>query len=322
MRSSASNIHRPWAKGAAVTGVAILKIGAALSAIAGIFDTAQAISARKRTKAAGDKTAARRFEFAAIASGTSTVAFAFAVFRPFVFGPLGLAITLALLAYELSKRAEKNESNPLERWARRCYFGLANETPPIHWNAPEFSDIAFADLNAATLGVQAKLHFESSLATDPTLPKTGGLVSLNTEQKLKFFIILPKFGQARSAYRWKLMAHRVGDGTFPDYVGGETIASGDHLAHPTKPLSPSSSFSKFSPPRHPDYVSSFSIDKYRRPYSDEDGNVFQLEISGAVPLAPTIGRHTLGAATLLLMYWPDRNLPDAYIEVCSREINE
>ena len=321
-RSGAGNIHRPWAKGAAVTGVAILKIGAALSAIAGIFDMAQAISAKKRTKAAGDNTAAGQFTFAAVASGTSTVAFAFAVFRPFVFGPLGLAITLALLAYELSKRAENNESTPLERWARRCHFGLANETPPIHWKAPEFSDLAFAELNAATLGVQAKLNFESSLATDTTHPKIGGLVSLNTEQKLKFFIILPKFSEAKSAYRWKLMAHRVGDGTFPDYVGGETIASGDYFALPTKPLSPSSSFSEFAPPRHPDYVNDFSTNEHRRPYSTEDDNIFQLEISGTVPLAPTIGRHTFGAATLLLMYWPDRNLPDAYIEVCSREINE
>lgn len=118
------------------------------------------------------------------------------------------------------------------------------------------------------------------------------------------------------------MAHRVGDGTFPDYVGGETIASGDYLAHPTKPLSPSASFSKFAPPRHLDYLSDFSTDEHRRPYSAEDDSVFQLEISGCVSLVPTIGSHSLSAATLLLMYWPDRDLSDAYVEVCSREMNE
>ncbi|RII78009.1 T6SS effector BTH_I2691 family protein [Pseudomonas monteilii] len=321
MRSSTSNINRPWARGAAVTGKAIIKIGAVLSAVAGIFDTVQAILARKRTLFTGDTTAASHYKYAALASGVGTVAFVYAVFRPFVFGPLGVAITLSLVAYELSKRAESKESTALERWARRCYFGFANETPSIHWNAPEFSDIAFADLNAATLGVQAKLHFESSLATDPTLPKVGGLVSLNTVQQLKFLVTLPRFSKAKSAYRWKLIAHRFGDGTFPDFVGGETIASGDYLAHATKSLSPSSSFSKFSPPRHPDYARDFPIDENQRPYAVEDGSA-QLEISGVVPLVPMIGNHSLLAATLLIMYWPDRNLPDAYIEVCSREMNE
>lgn len=32
--------------------------------------------------------------------------------------------------------------------------------------------------------------------------------------------------------------------------------------------------------------------------------------------------YEVSAATLLVMYWPDRNLPDAYIEVCSRGMNE
>ncbi|UPU90408.1 hypothetical protein M0766_15880 [Pseudomonas putida] len=322
MRSSVSAIRRPWAEGTAITGEAIIKIGAVLSAVAGVFDTAQANLARKRTLAIGDTKAALQYKYAALASGAGTVAFALAVFRPFVFGPLGLAISLSLVAYELSKRAENNESTALERWARRCYFGLANETPSIHWNAPEFSDIAFAELNAATLGVQAKLNFESSMATDPTLPRIGGLVSLSTVQQLKFLVVLPKFNKAKSAFRWKLIAHRVGDGAFPDYVGGESIASSDYFSHPISPLSPSSSFPKFTSPRHPDYGSDFSTDEYQRPYSTEDGSVFQLEISGVVPLAPTIGSHSLSAATLLVMYWPDRDLPDAYIEVCSRGMNE
>ncbi|MCE0883277.1 hypothetical protein LU679_29650, partial [Pseudomonas putida] len=322
MRSSVSAIRRPWAEGTAITGEAIIKIGAVLSAVAGVFDTAQANLARKRTLAIGDTKAALQYKYAALASGAGTVAFALAVFRPFVFGPLGLAISLSLVAYELSKRAENNESTALERWARRCYFGLANETPSIHWNAPEFSDIAFAELNAATLSVQAKLNFESSMATDPTLPRIGGLVSLSTVQQLKFLVVLPKFNKAKSAFRWKLIAHRVGDGAFPDYVGGESIASSDYFSHPISPLSPSSSFPKFTSPRHPDYGSDFSTDEYQRPYSTEDGSVFQLEISGVVPLAPTIGSHSLSAATLLVMYWPDRDLPDAYIEVCSRGMNE
>ncbi|MFV7466462.1 hypothetical protein ACNPOL_25705, partial [Pseudomonas shirazica] len=44
--------------------------------------------------------------------------------------------------------------------------------------------------------------------------------------------------------------------------------------------------------------------------------------SGAVNLIATIGSHTIRAATLLISYWPDRRLPDAYVEVCIKEANE
>ncbi|MFP3374783.1 oxidoreductase, partial [Pseudomonas sp. SIMBA_068] len=76
----------------------------------GVFDTVQAILARKRTLATGDTTAASHYKYSALASGVGTVAFVYAVFRPFVFGPLGVAVTLSLVAYELSKRAESKEA--------------------------------------------------------------------------------------------------------------------------------------------------------------------------------------------------------------------
>ncbi|SUD75938.1 Uncharacterised protein [Pseudomonas putida] len=47
----------PGAKGAAGTGVSLIKFGAIISAIAGIFDTAQAFAAAKRVLAAGDNRA-------------------------------------------------------------------------------------------------------------------------------------------------------------------------------------------------------------------------------------------------------------------------
>ncbi|MDM1714896.1 oxidoreductase [Pseudomonas sp. 165] len=319
LRSSAGPLNLGWAKGVAASGGALIRLGALVSAVAGVFDTAQAIKAMKRTAAAGDDAARSQHFFSFLLYGSGTMVFSVAVLKPLFFGPLGLAIALTLAAYQLSKLAQENESTDLERWVRRCCFGKANEKPSIHWNAPEHADIAFAELNAATLGVQAKLNFESRLATDPGLPKIGGLINTEITKKLKFLIALPMYDERSSGYRWKLIVHRHGDGNHPDYVGGETIASGNFFANAEQPLSPSSSFSSFASPRIPDHDRSISISEKQKPYST---GLCQLEISGSISLMATIGKHTILAATLLVMYWPDRSLPSGYIEISVREINE
>ncbi|WP_137137387.1 T6SS effector BTH_I2691 family protein [Pseudomonas asiatica] len=319
LRSSAGPLNLGWAKGVAASGGALIRLGALVSAVAGVFETAQAINAMRRTAAAGDDAARSQHFFSFLLYGSGTIVFSVAVLKPLFFGPLGLAIALTLAAYQLSKLAQENESTDLERWVRRCCFGKANEKPSIHWNAPEHADIAFAELNAATLGVQAKLNFESRLATEPGLPKVGGLISAEIIRKLKFLIALPLYDERSSGYCWKLIVHRHGDGNHPDYVGGETIASGNFFANAEEPLSPSSSFSSFASPRIPDHDRSISISEKQKPYST---GLCQLEISGSISLMATIEKHTILAATLLVMYWPDRSLPSGYIETCVREINE
>ncbi len=319
LRSSAGQLNLGWANGVAASGEALIRLGALVSAVAGVFDAAQAINAARRTAAAGDDAAYQRHLISAGLYVIGTVAFGFAVLNPLVIGPLGLAIALTLAAYQLSKRAQENESTDLERWVRRCCFGKADEKPSIHWNVSEQADIAFAELNAATLGVQAKLNFESRLATDPGLPKIGGLISAEIIRKLKFLIALPMYDERSSGYRWKLTVHRHGDGNHPDYVGGETIASGNFFANAEESLSPSSSFSSFTPPRIPDHDRKNSINEKRKFYPS---GLCQLEISGSISLMATIGKHTILAATLLVMYWPDRSLPSGYVEVCVREVNE
>jgi hypothetical protein len=319
LRSSAGLLNLARAKGVAASGGALIRLGALVSVVAGVFDTAQAINAMRRTAAAGDDVAYYQHLTSAFFYAAGTIAFGVAVLNPLFFGPLGLAIALTLAAYQLSKRAEKNESTDLERWVRRCCFGKADEKPSIHWNSPEHADIAFAELNAATLGVQAKLHFESHVATDPGLPKIGGLISVEIMRELKFLIALPMYDERSSGYHWKLIVHRHGDGHHPDYVGGETIASGNFFANSEEPLSPSSSFSSFTSPRIPDHDRNYSISEKRKPYP---AGLSQLEISGSISLMATIGNHTILAATLVVMYWPDRSLPGGYIEICAREINE
>ncbi|MFJ2981021.1 MULTISPECIES: hypothetical protein [unclassified Pseudomonas] len=141
-------------------GAKIVRSGAILGASAGLFDTFQAIISAKRSGTSGDIDSRNFYYTAAALSGGATVAAILGAFNPLLFGPIGIAISLTLIAYYSSKYAEESESTPLERWIKRCHFGKANETPKTHWNTPEFSDIAFAELNAATLGLSGTLSFE------------------------------------------------------------------------------------------------------------------------------------------------------------------
>lgn len=320
LRSSAGHMDLSGARGA--PGVSLIKLGAMLSAVAGVFDTAQAFAASKRASAQGDDKAGTLYSSAGIVYGFSTGLFAYAALKMFLLGPLGLAIALALTAYALSKWAGSNESSALERWARRCCFGKGNEKPAVHWPVPEYADIAFAELNAATLGVHVGVNFESKRLNDPAASKIGGMVSLELEHKLRFEIILPVFSDERSAFRWTLVAHRHGDGNFPDFIGGETLLVDEYQAFPVDALNKTEIFPDFSKPKTPDYRTDFSVNKKRQSSASEHSDMSWLEITGDVGLMATIGSHTIRAATLLVMYWPDRTLPEAYVEICVKEVNE
>ncbi|MGS7251171.1 T6SS effector BTH_I2691 family protein [Pseudomonas anuradhapurensis] len=322
LRASTQHIGKPWAKSASGTGVLLIKFGAMISAIAGVFDTVQAFTAAKRARTAGDNAAETNYSRAGFFYAFSTGAFVWAIFKPALLGPLGLAMILALTAYAVTRSAGQNESNALERWARRCCFGRGDESPVISWDTPEYADIAFAELNAATIGVHAAVHFESKRLSDPTAPKIGGLVSLELEHKLKFHIILPKYDDEYSAYRWILSVHRYGDGTHPDFIGGETLALDEHGPVQVEPLTEGAKFHGFSQPKQPDYKDNISVKKERRPYDLDEPHLSWLAFTGTVELMPTIGPHTIRAATLLICYWPDKRLPEAYVEVCVKETNE
>ncbi|MFK3815168.1 T6SS effector BTH_I2691 family protein [Pseudomonas sp. NPDC089407] len=322
LRSSAEKIGKPWAKRTSGVAVTLIRLGAIISAVAGLFDTVQAHSAGKRASAKGDTRAGKLYSIASFAYGVSTGVFAYAVFNSFVLGPLGLAVLLALSAYTLSKWAEESESTALERWASRCCFGKADEKLAMVWRVPEYADIAFAELNAATLGVRAAINFETNRSSEPTASKIGGLVSLGLEHKLKFLVCLTGYTDGRSAFRWTLVVHRSGDGVFPDFVGGETLIVDEHQAYPVKALTKTSNFSGFSPPRVPDYKSDFLVNRNRKSSGTDGLSTIRLEITGAVDLMATIGQHTINAATLVVMYWPDRSMPEAYVEIGVKEFNE
>lgn len=132
----------------------------------------------------------------------------------------------------------RGKSQHFDRWARRCYFGKHNEDPPIHWNKPEHAHIAIAELNAATLGVEAGVNFRLRIVDSGSHGWGGPMGSVGAqvhEQHLEYRLVLPFFDANRSAYRWSLTVHRHGDGSANQYTGGEVLAEGELNPPPWQP---------------------------------------------------------------------------------------
>ncbi|MFK5735504.1 hypothetical protein KW869_18370, partial [Pseudomonas urmiensis] len=299
-------------------GHSLVRVGAMISAVTGLYDSAQASLAVKRTLADGENLVIAAYMLAGFLSAAGTYFSTAAVSSQLLLGPLGIAIALSITAYSAMKWAEQNEPTPLERWAKRCYFGEANETPVIHWNRPEHADIAFAELNAATLGLLTHLEFKT-LRADPTISsKIGGLASLATQRHIKFRIILPGFDETRSAYHWTLTVHRHGDGLSPDYTGGETIISGKFHPLPDSTTALRQASLRASQlPKFPDYKKdSIVVNKIRHQAGTaKSGYFYHEDLSGSIELNPDLGKHNILAATLSVIYWPDRAISDAYAEI-------
>jgi len=79
----------------------------------------------------------------------------------------------------------------------------------------------------------------------------------------------------------------------------------------------------FAPTKNPDYrKDSIKIEKTINTASSSDPNTSHLEITGRVELIPNIAQHSIIAATLSLIYWPEKNTPNAYAEIVIAEINQ
>ncbi|MFJ4068415.1 T6SS effector BTH_I2691 family protein [Pseudomonas sp. NPDC089996] len=305
-------------------GRAIVKTGAVIGAVTGLFDATQALLAMRRSNTSGDETSFKWYRRTFVVGIFSTAFSTAAVFYPIMMGPLGIAIILGFSTYILMKKAADNESTPLERWARRCYFGHANESPPIHWNSPNHADIAISELNACTLGLNSGLEFETFRADHATSSKIGGLVNLETKTTLKFRIMLPQFTESASSYHWALIVHRSDDGNPPNHTGGEVIASQQHFVpSQTTATSGYASLQPSKRPSIPDYLANtIEITNInQKPTQPYDTHVLKI-ISGSVELAPDIGRHNIVSATLVAAYWPNRNIPSAVAEVKNQEAKQ
>jgi hypothetical protein len=304
-------------------GMSLARSGAIIGAVAGIYDAVQTGIAIRRSDAAGDGNAARDYTIAQASYTLGTVFSLSAIFYPVLLGPLGLAIVFGMTGYAFLKLGEKNESTPLEKWARRCYFGKANETPTVHWDMPEHADLAFAELNAVTLGLTTAIGFKRA-STDPIVAsKVGRMEFLEATQYVKFRIILPDFHEEKSGYYWALIFHRHSDDQSQAYSRGEIVSSGQ-LHRPFFPAASLMPAALPAPPKAPDYNKEsifITSDKHRVDKVNKMVS-FYMEIVGVIELLPDKGRHSIQSAELLVSYWPDRDTKSAYAELVSQAQNK
>ncbi|WP_165976060.1 T6SS effector BTH_I2691 family protein [Pseudomonas putida] len=309
-------------------GMGVARTGAIATAALGIFDIAQTGLASKRSFLSGDRFAAAAFLASSLLYVAGTAVSVLAVFHPLVLGPAGIAIILSLVAFSLKTKAVEERSSALESWARRCHFGKANETPRIHWDNHLEADIAFAELNAATLGIRAQAKFQSTKTNTPSNSRIGGLINFTIKQSLNFRISIPNYNPMQSSYDWKLSFHRADDGEFPRFHSGEYIAEETQslsLATRKTQILPKdfSSPNKPNKPDNPDYLKdSIKIEKRHNVSSHSDSDTNHLEITGTIELIPTLSQHNIIAATLSLTYWPEKSSPNAYAEIVLVEQNQ
>ena len=312
------------AKATAHAGNIFVRVGGSIGAVAGLYDATQAGFAANRTWKGGDTSSSKLYGISSVLSGSGAIAgvWAAATGATALLGPLGIAVLLGLAAYGIFKWAESEESTALDRWARRSYFGYGNETPPIHWNTPEQAHTAIAELNAATIGVEAGVNFRLRIVASGSHGWGGPMGSVGSqvhEQHLEYRLVLPLFDANRSAYRWSLTVHRYGDGSANQYTGGEVLAEGE-LNPPTLATAASERRAALAVPKRPnkpDYqINSTLPIKEIRTVSMADSRILQIkDIKGAIVLMSDTRRHNIEAATLSLTYWPDRDIHDAYAEL-------
>lgn len=295
-------------------GQIIARAGAVIGAVTGLFDATQAGMAAIRTSKSGDQSAASLYKLSARFSGAGAIVgiTAAAYGATALIGPMGLAILLGLAGYGFFQWAKSEESTPLERWARRCVFGYANETPKIHWNQPEHAPVAIAELNAATFNVEADVRFRLRLIAGQSQHRggsTGGAGTLAQEERLEYRLVLPCFHPEHSNYQWTLRILREGDNPNTDGVG-EVAASGNLVA-PTVPLTANEAARSTRNVNYQAEPGTPTV-KTRSAMSPISNALQVVDISGALVFKPVERRLRVEAAILSLTYWPDRNIPEGY----------
>jgi hypothetical protein len=250
------------------------------------------------------------------AAGTGFGIYAAASGAMNLLGPLGIAVLLGLAGYTLFKWAEMNESSPLDRWARRCFFGKHNENPPVHWDKPLHASIAIAELNAATFGVEADTKFNLR-QYNVSLPQAGYSIASDrvpsSQSSLGYRMVLPHFDANRSAYCWTLTVHHQGGGLSKHFSTSEVIAEGS-LNYPARAATKQVVIRAISASDHKNSIHTpFTNIRNNQLF---DGSTVQVkDVYGSIILIEGAEKSNVEAATLALTYWPDSEVVDAYAEL-------
>ncbi|WP_321872037.1 T6SS effector BTH_I2691 family protein [Paraburkholderia tropica] len=321
-KSAEAGLGSALARDVFAMGKGVARFGAVMGAAAGLFDAAQAGMAAMQASCAGDARARNAYIGSGFLSlvGTGVLIYAAYFELSLISGPVGIAILLGLTAYAITQWGASEESTPIERWARRCYFGKGGENPPIVWTSSKDANTAVAALNAAVLGIDATLDFRmgvqtsSASASSGSASISGGAAALTYVPMLAYRLVFPRYTEAGSAYRWRLLARRWNDAKAG---GSQELASGHHNVD-----TPNTANGR-PPPKHLDYdpktvTPKVTISNAR---TSQGQAVQVLTIEGTIELGyrATSDEHDIDGATLEFSYWPDRTAKNALAALSQTE---
>ncbi|MEE1887908.1 hypothetical protein V0R62_09550, partial [Pseudomonas sp. 137P] len=260
-------------------GTQLVKYGGAIAAVAGFADSANYVLAAQRTASQGDNPStisyyiAGGLAFLSAGAGVSTLYFGTAFL-----GPVGFALILALSAYTFASIAKKDESSPLEIWARQSRWGLPDSNR--EWQTADESDNSIGALNAALLGITAHVSIDITFKeTHP--PKTiepfvtlRDSFSIPLETRLNYTITIPNFVHGQARYEWTVVVYSPGRNTVPTVYSGDSDKAKTELHESTGSSEDSS----------------------------HQGKTLRIEGS-----TPTADFKTIDAFELTVSYWPDKD---------------
>ena len=175
------------------------------------------------------------------------------------------------------------------------------------------ADVAIAELNAAVLGSEAALGVEAiAIATGPSpFFRRPSYID-----HIRFSIRIPGYNSETSAYFWKLTLHRDIDIRKSEIAGGVAVARQDyHASAPSQEVMTDS----MTPLQTEALGKPFEVDepiKIIKPLTAADGNIIHVMIiNGGVTETSAIEFKKIVAATLTLIYWPDRDQPESFAHI-------
>ncbi|WP_175235695.1 hypothetical protein, partial [Achromobacter mucicolens] len=282
-------------------GSKMVMVGGAISALAGIADAGASFRAAARVSKAGDVGARRAHIFAGALSifGAAMISFG-AVGLLSLIGGLGAGIAIGLAAFAVSQLAKILESDALEKWARRCYFGQADE----RWRHPADMEVSIAALNAAVIGMDVDLRFskeDRAMSTDELYNEDIGVIknrgAFKKEKALVYSATFPGFDAQQSRYRFTLTTERFGlaqGAKRTPHLSSHVIASGQ--INDTAPPMPVSTLNR------PDYT----LDSETAPTSSRP------ILSGRFWLDSL---NNIKSATFVVAFWPDKSDSSGYAAI-------
>ena len=260
-------------------GVRILQFGSAIAAATTAVEGLQYALAAGRTYGNGDRVAVIAYTGAAALAVSSAVVGVVGSIgvAGVLLVPLAIAVLLGFLAYGLGTWAKRQESQPLEMWARHSFWGLPEEHR--RWKQSSEMDTAIAALNAALLGLTSDFDVTHRM-------EMQGSKVVGTAGSMEYKIVLPGYDPVVSSYEWALWAYR------PGKTPGGIIATG--RTGGTNDPTPAPAYWE-----RPGYDPGSTA-----PVIDYDAESKTLEIRGSIAFRGKLDFHAL---QLEVSYWPNKS---------------